>query len=62
MYFVSESRLCVGIKNKKFYMSYDEEELEGGFRMSDSDEDEPLDIPAEMTDFGLDEEDPDKDR
>lgn len=43
-------------------MSYDEEELEGGFRTSNSDEDEPLDVPAEMTDFGLDEEDPDKDR
>jgi len=23
---------------------------------------EPLDLPEEMTDFGLDEEDPDKDR
>lgn len=43
-------------------MSYDEEEVEDGFRVSSSDEDEPLDIPVEMTDFGLDEEDPDKDR
>ena len=43
-------------------MSYDEEEIEDGFRISGGDEDEPLDMPAEMTDFGLDEEDPDKDR
>jgi len=44
-------------------MSYYEEEglEEQGFRMS-ADEDEPLDVPEEMTDFGLDEEDPDKDR
>lgn len=43
-------------------MSYDEEEIEErGFRIND-DEDEPLDLPEEeITDFGLDEEDPDKD-
>lgn len=43
-------------------MSYDEDldETEGGFKMS-VDDDEPLDMPEEMTDFGLDEEDPDKD-
>ncbi len=45
-------------------MSYDEEEIEErGFRTSGGDEDEPLDMPEEeITDFGLDEEDPDKDR
>ena len=42
-------------------MSYDEEELEEGFKVSDSDDDEPLEIPENL-DFGLDEEDPDKDR
>ena len=44
-------------------MSYDEEEIEErGFRIND-DEDESLDLPEEeITDFGLDEEDPDKDR
>ncbi|MEK7219234.1 MAG: hypothetical protein AAB687_01000 [Patescibacteria group bacterium] len=42
-------------------MSFDEEEeLETGFKIGGENEDEPLDIP-EM-DFGLDEEDPDKDR
>ncbi len=42
-------------------MSYDEEdELQGGFKMSDDDEDEPLEDMPDM-DFGLDEEDPDKD-
>lgn len=41
---------------------YDEdEEVESGFKI-DPEEDEPLDIPEEITDFGLDEEDPDKDR
>lgn len=42
-------------------MSYDddEEDLEAGFRMSD--EDDPLEMPEDL-DFGLDEEDPDKDR
>ena len=39
-------------------MSYDENEEEG-FRIG-GDEDEPLDLPEDMTDFGLDEEDPDK--
>lgn len=46
-------------------MSYDEEEIDSGFKISDGesggDEDAPLDIPEDM-DFGLDEEDPDKDR
>jgi hypothetical protein len=43
-------------------MSYDDEdELQGGFKMSDEDEDEPLDDIPENPDFGLDEEDPDKD-
>ena len=44
-------------------MSYDEEEELGrdGFKIG-ADEDEPmLDIPEDM-DFGLEEEDPDKDR
>ena len=44
-------------------MSYDEdEEIVGGFKMNDDDGDEPLDIdaPADL-DFGLDEEDPDRD-
>lgn len=31
-----------------------------GFRL-DGDEDEPVDVPDEATDLGLDEEDPDKD-
>jgi hypothetical protein len=43
-------------------MNYDEDrEMEEGFRMSENDEDEPMEIPEEL-DFGLDEEDPDKDR
>jgi len=43
-------------------MSYDEnEEVENSFKISGGDEDEPLDMPEEITDFGLDEEDPDKD-
>ena len=43
-------------------MSYDEDgELNVGFKMGGDDEDEPLEIPEEITDFGLDEEDPDKD-
>lgn len=43
-------------------MSYDDdEEIDGGFKLSDDDGDEPLEIPDDM-DFGLDEEDPDKDR
>ena len=43
-------------------MSYDEDEVvDSGFRMGSSDEDE-LEIPEGMhEDFGLDEEDPDKD-
>ncbi|KKQ07448.1 MAG: hypothetical protein US18_C0016G0008 [Parcubacteria group bacterium GW2011_GWB1_36_5] len=42
-------------------MSYDEdEEIETGFRMG-ADDDEPLE-PEVLNDFGLDEEDPDKDR
>lgn len=42
---------------------YDEDdELASGFKMdADIDEDEPLDLPEEINDFGLDEEDPDKD-
>ena len=48
------------IKLKIKYMSFDEEEeLETGFKIGGENEDEPLDIPE---DFGLDEEDPDKDR
>jgi hypothetical protein len=43
-------------------MSYDEDEGFGGsFKMSgydDDNNDEPLDIPEEINDFGLDEEDP----
>ncbi len=45
-------------------MSYDEDEGFGGdFKMSgyDDDTEEPLDIPEEINDFGLDEEDPDRD-
>lgn len=45
-------------------MSYDEDEdVGGGFKMTDDenfDEDMELDPPADM-DFGLDEEDPDRD-
>ena len=45
-------------------MNYNEnEEVESGFRMSADENElgEPLDMPEEITDFGLDEEDPDKD-
>ncbi len=43
-------------------MSYNEDdELEDGFKVG-ADDDEPLDLPDEIPDFGLDEEDPDKDR
>jgi hypothetical protein len=44
-------------------MSYDEdEEIEAGFKVG-VDNDEPLDMPETMNDdFGLDEEDPDKDK
>ena len=45
-------------------MSYDEdEEVEGGFKVGADDDEmgEPLDAPADL-DFGLDDEDPDKDR
>ena len=42
-------------------MSYDDnEEIEAGFKIG-ADDDEPLDTPEEINDFGLDEEDPDKD-
>ena len=43
-------------------MSYDDDELveEKSFRSSD-DEEEPLEPIEGMSDFGLDEEDPDKD-
>jgi len=40
---------------------YDDDETREGFKMSEDDTDEPLDVPEDM-DFGLDEEDPDKDR
>lgn len=46
-------------------MSYDDnEETESSFKVgADDDElEEPLDVPEEIPDFGLDEEDPDKDR
>lgn len=43
-------------------MSYNEdEEVEAGFKVG-ADDDEPLDMPEPVNDFGLDEEDPDKDR
>lgn len=42
-------------------MSYDDEEkVDGGFKMSDDDTDLPEDEMPDL-DFGLDEEDPDKD-
>ena len=42
-------------------MSYDDEEVGSGFKVGGDDEDE-LEIPEGMhEDFGLDEEDPDKD-
>jgi hypothetical protein len=41
-------------------MSYDEtEDIEEGFKMGD--DDEMMDMPEDL-DFGLDEEDPDRDR
>ncbi len=46
-------------------MSYNEdEEIEDGFKIgADGDEPvEPLDMPEEILDFELDEEDPDKDK
>ena len=43
-------------------MSYEEEDELGTGLRSELEEDEPLeDIPAEGEDFGLEEEDPDKD-
>jgi hypothetical protein len=40
---------------------YDEdEEIDENFKIG-VDEDEPLEMPEEIPDFGLDEEDPDKD-
>jgi len=41
-------------------MYNEDEEVENSFKMN-VDEDEPLDMPDEINDFGLDEEDPDKD-
>ncbi len=42
-------------------MSYDDDEVNSGFKIND-DEDAELEIPEGMhEDFGLDEEDPDKD-
>ena len=60
---LQSKKLSIGrlIKIKKFYMSYDEEEIETGFKVG-VDEDEPLEMPEVVNDFGLDEEDPDKDR
>jgi len=46
-------------------MSYNEDnEIEDGFKAGTDEDEEPLDIPEpeETPDFGLDEEDPDKDR
>lgn len=46
-------------------MSYDDEEIENSFKMGADDDEplEPLDVPESgMEDFGLDEEDPDKDK
>ncbi|MES3031984.1 MAG: hypothetical protein V4699_01945 [Patescibacteria group bacterium] len=46
-------------------MSYDEDEkVEDGFKVgADADElGEPLEAPEDMLDFGLDEEDPDRDK
>ncbi len=43
-------------------MSYDDDELDSGFKIGGDEEEEP-EIPENMhEDFGLDEEDPDKDR
>jgi hypothetical protein len=42
-------------------MNDEEEELGDGFKMGgEDDEDEPLDMPEDL-DFGLDEEDPERD-
>jgi hypothetical protein len=38
-----------------------EEEIEADFKIG-ADGDESLDMPEDLTDFGLDEEDPDKDK
>jgi hypothetical protein len=45
-------------------MHEEDEELEDGFKMGGSDDDELLDdeIPPEDMDFGLEDEDPDHDR
>lgn len=46
-------------------MSFNEdEELEVGFKGGADDDEigEPLDMPEEMSDFDMDEEDPDKDK
>jgi len=42
-------------------MHDEDEEIEDGFKIG-GEEEELLDVPEGMTDFGLDEEDPDKDR
>ena len=44
-------------------MNYEEnDDASDGFKMGGVDGDEPLDIPEEIPDFGLDDEDPDKDK
>ena len=43
-------------------MSYDDDELDGGFKINGDDEEEPEILEGIHEDFGLDEEDPDKDR
>ena len=45
-------------------MSFDDEDVDVGFKAGTDDEDElgePLDAPEGMLDFGLDDEDPDRD-
>jgi hypothetical protein len=45
-------------------MNYNEDEVDGGFKSSVDEEElaESLDVPEDINDFGLDEEDPDHDR
>jgi len=43
-------------------MNYEDDEVVNGLKINfEGEDDEPLDPPEEINDFGLDEEDPDRD-
>jgi hypothetical protein len=59
--FVTKYKLLVNNKiRNKYFMYDDEEEVDENFKIG-VDEDEPLDMLDDVNDFGLDEEDPDRD-